>query len=174
MDSTVNTVEQKDKFPKVLTFKEKLGYALRDLGNTAMFDMGQLFLLKYMTDVAHLPAAYAGLVFLIAKIWNAFADVGVGTIIDQRSKIGPLGRFRPFILWSAVPLGLLLIANFTILNFTLTGRMAWAGIRGLVFLYPVAMAVMIIIFMLVYKLSDTRVNEIMIDLAQCHAKLNKE
>lgn len=171
MDSIVNTVGQKDKFPKVLTFKEKLGYALRDLGNTAMFDMGQLL---YMTDVAHLPAAYAGLVFLIAKIWNAFADVGVGTIIDQRSKIGPLGRFRPFILWSAVPLGLLLIANFTILNFTLTGRMAWAGIRGLVFLYPVAMAVLTIIFMLVYKLSDKRVNEIMIDLAQRHAKLNKE
>ena len=171
MDSIVNTVGQKDKFLKVLTFKEKLGYALRDLGNTAMFDMGQLL---YMTDVAHLPAAYAGLVFLIAKIWNAFADVGVGTIIDQRSKIGPLGRFRPFILWSAVPLGLLLIANFTILNFTLTGRMAWAGIRGLVFLYPVAMAVLTIIFMLVYKLSDKRVNEIMIDLAQRHAKLNKE
>lgn len=55
MDSTVNTVEQKDKFPKVLTFKEKLGYALGDIGNTAMFNMGQLFLLKYMTDVAHLP-----------------------------------------------------------------------------------------------------------------------
>ena len=52
--------------------------------------------------------------------------------------------------------------------------MPWAGIRGLVFLYPVAMAVLTIIFILVYKLSDKRVNEIMIDLAQRHAKLNKE
>lgn len=125
--------QEEKEFPKVLTFKEKIGYALGDFGNTAMFDMGQLFLLKYMTDVAHLPAASAGLVFLIAKVWDAFADIGVGTAIDQRSKIGPRGRFRPFILWSAVPLGLLLIANFTIPDFSLNGRMAWAYITYILF-----------------------------------------
>ena len=128
-DETVETTS----FPKVLTFREKLGYAAGDLGNGFLFEMGQLYLLKYMTDVLGLPAVSAGGVFLVAKIWDAFADIGVGTIIDHRKKIGPRGRFRPFMLWAALPLGLLLIANFTVPDFTLKMQEVWCYITYILF-----------------------------------------
>lgn len=123
----------KGTFPRVLTLKEKFGYAAGDLGNNFLFEMGQLYLLKYFTDVIGLPAITAGSVFLVAKIWDAFADIGVGTAIDHRKNIGKRGRFRPFILWSTLPLGLLLIANFTVPDFSLTGREIWSYVTYILF-----------------------------------------
>lgn len=56
------------------------------IGNNFLFDMGQLYLLKYFTDIIILPAAAAGGVFAVAKIWDAFADIAVGTWVDNRKK----------------------------------------------------------------------------------------
>ena len=108
-----------EEFPHVLSGIEKFAYGMGDVGNNFMFEMGQLYLLKYFTDVIGLPAATAGTVFLVAKIWDAFADIGVGTWIDHQKHISKAGKFRPFLLWAALPLGLLLIANFSVPNFSL-------------------------------------------------------
>lgn len=63
MDTThEKNVVLKDQFPKVLSLKEKIAYGVGDLGNNFMFEMGQLYLLKYFTDVIGLPAATAGTV----------------------------------------------------------------------------------------------------------------
>ncbi|BAP86632.1 major facilitator superfamily transporter [Paucilactobacillus hokkaidonensis JCM 18461] len=104
-----------------------------DVGNNLLFDMGQLYLLKYFTDQLKLPAAAAGTIFLVAKIWDAFMDISVGTWIDNRTNIGKRGKFRPFILWSAIPLALLLIANFTMPNFSVTGQLVWAYVAYMLF-----------------------------------------
>lgn len=122
-----------EEAPKVLSLKEKIAYGVGDMGNNFLFDMGQLYLLKYFTDVVHLPAALAGGVFAIAKIWDAFADIGVGTWVDNRTKIGKRGKFRPFILWAALPLAIMLVANFTIPNFSMTGKAVWAYVTYMIF-----------------------------------------
>ena len=54
---------------KKLTFKEKMSYGFGDIGNGLMFDMGQLYLLKFYTDVLGISAYWGGLVFLISKIF---------------------------------------------------------------------------------------------------------
>ena len=122
-----------EEFPRVLSGIEKFAYGMGDVGNNFMFEMGQLYLLKYFTDVIGLPAATAGTVFLVAKIWDAFADIGVGTWIDHQKHISKAGKFRPFLLWAALPLGLLLIANFSVPNFSLTGREIWSYITYILF-----------------------------------------
>ncbi len=109
-----------------ITFKEKFSYGLGDVGNNLLFDMGQIYLLKFYTDSLGLPAAIAGLVFLITKIWDGFADITVGTWIDNRKKIGPRGKFRPFMLYAALPLALITIVSFTTPDFSLTGKTIWA------------------------------------------------
>ncbi|KRM11759.1 glycoside-pentoside-hexuronide (GPH):cation symporter [Paucilactobacillus suebicus] len=119
--------------PRTLTFRNKIGYAIGDVGNNFLFDMGQLYLLNYFTDQVGLPSAAASMVFLIAKIWDAFADISVGTWIDNRRNIGKRGKFRPFILWAAIPLALLLIANFSTPNFSVTGKLIWAYIAYMLF-----------------------------------------
>lgn len=43
-----------------LSLKEKVSYGFGDFGNGFMFDLGQIYLLKFFTDVAGIPAAFAG------------------------------------------------------------------------------------------------------------------
>lgn len=123
----------KDNFPKVLSLREKVGYGLGDFGYNVVFEMGQLYLLKYLTDTIKIAPAIAGGVFVVAKVWDAFADITVGTWVDNRRHIGARGKFRPFILWAAIPMVLLLIANFSIPNFTMTGKIVWAYVSYMIF-----------------------------------------
>ena len=71
-----------------LKFKEKLSYGFGDLGNGMMFDMGQIYLLKFFTDILGISPFYGGLVFLVSKIFDAFVDTGVGTMVDNRRNFG--------------------------------------------------------------------------------------
>ncbi|MDR1370894.1 MAG: glycoside-pentoside-hexuronide (GPH):cation symporter [Dysgonamonadaceae bacterium] len=109
-----------------IPLKEKIAYGLGDVGNNFLFDMGQIYLLKFYTDSLGLPAATAGLVFLITKIWDGFADISVGTWIDNRKNIGKSGKFRPFMLYAALPLALMTVVSFTTPGFSLTGKTVWA------------------------------------------------
>ncbi|MDR1667543.1 MAG: MFS transporter [Bacteroidales bacterium] len=118
---------------KVVSFKEKIAYGLGDVGNNFLFDMGQIYLLKFYTDSLGLPAKTAGLVFLITKLWDGFADLSVGTWIDNRRKIGKRGKFRPFMLYAAIPLSLMTIVSFTTPDFSLTGRTIWAFATYMIF-----------------------------------------
>lgn len=59
-----------------LPFKEKLAYGLGDLGSNILLDIGTLYLLKFYTDVLGLPGTYGGIIFLIAKFFTAFTDMG--------------------------------------------------------------------------------------------------
>jgi glycoside/pentoside/hexuronide:cation symporter, GPH family len=119
---TGNELSPRTKIP----FREKFAYGMGDVGNNFLFDMGQIYLLKFYTDNLGLPAATAGLVFLVTKIWDGFADVFVGTWIDSRKMIGRNGRFRPFMLYAAVPLALMTVVSFSTPGFGLTGRTVWA------------------------------------------------
>ncbi|WP_148356820.1 glycoside-pentoside-hexuronide (GPH):cation symporter [Peribacillus simplex] len=113
---------------KKLTFKEKLSYGFGDIGNGLMFDMGQLYLLKFYTDVLGISAYWGGLVFLISKIFDAFADTSVGAFVDSRTNISKRGKFRPFILWGTVPLALMTVISFLAPDFSDNGKIVWAFI----------------------------------------------
>lgn len=90
--------------PEKITLKEKIAYGIGDVGNNFLFDLGQIYLLKFYIDSLGIPSAIAGLFFLITKIWDAFADISGCTWADNRNNIGPKGKFRPFILYAAIPL----------------------------------------------------------------------
>ncbi|MDR2474093.1 MAG: MFS transporter [Tannerella sp.] len=119
-------MQKERKNGEKISLKEKISYGLGDTGNNFLFDMGQIYLLKFYTDSLGLPAATAGLVFLVTKIWDGFADLAVGAWIDNRRNIGMRGKFRPFMLYSAIPLALMTIVSFTTPDFRLTGKIVWA------------------------------------------------
>lgn len=127
---TLNDQKKLKKFQKIdapiLKFKEKLAYGFGDLGNGLMFDMGMIYLLKFYTDILGISAFYGGLVFLVAKVFDAFVDTGVGTIVDSRRNIGPKGKFRQFILYGTVPLALLTVLSFISPDLSYTGKVVWA------------------------------------------------
>ncbi|MFY4773704.1 glycoside-pentoside-hexuronide (GPH):cation symporter [Metabacillus sp. RGM 3146] len=116
-----------------LSFREKMGYGFGDLGNNFMFDLGQLYLLKFYTDVLGINPAIGGLVFLVSKIADAFVDTSVGTYLDSRTKIGKRGKFRPFILFGTVPLFLLTICTFLSPHLAGNGKVVWAFATYIIF-----------------------------------------
>lgn len=125
-----NNNQKVEKFKDIeqpkLKFTEKFSYGLGDLGNGLMFDMGQIYLLKFYTDILGISAFYGGLVFLISKIFDAFVDTGVGTVVDSRKNIGAKGKFRPFILYGTLPLAIITIITFLSPDLSHTGKIIWA------------------------------------------------
>lgn len=119
--------------PIKTTVRERFFYGLGDGGYNFLFEMGQLYLLKYYTDHLGIPAYIAGMIFLGVKIWDAFADISVGTWIDNRTNIGRRGKFRPFMLYSAIPLALIFVASFSIPDFSLNWKIVLATISYMAF-----------------------------------------
>lgn len=85
-----------------LPWSRVIGYGCGDAGCNIAFQMTGLFLLIYYTDVVGLsPAAAAGIVGFV-KLWDAFADIFAGRMVDRT--MTRWGKFRPFILWLSLPL----------------------------------------------------------------------
>ena len=89
-----------------------LGYAAGDAGNNLAFSMTSMFLLLYYTDVVGISAAAAGTLFLVVRVWDAFADIWAGRQVDKT--MTRWGKFRPFFLFGSLPLLLLSVATFTV------------------------------------------------------------
>ncbi|MFC4801933.1 MFS transporter [Neobacillus sp. GCM10023253] len=83
--------------------KDKLGYLFGDFGNDFFFILVASFLMVYYTDVYGLNPAFVGTLFLVARLWDAVADVSWGRFIDTR-KSGKNGKFRPWIFRMSFPL----------------------------------------------------------------------
>jgi len=83
--------------------RDKLGYMFGDFGNDFFFILVSSFLMVYYTDVYGLSAAFVGVLFLIARLWDAVADVTWGRFIDTR-KPGKHGKFKPWVFRMSFPL----------------------------------------------------------------------
>jgi len=93
--------------PFRLPTKEKLAYGLGDAGANLIFQTQITFVMFFYTDVFGIGAAAAGTIVLISRIFDAFNDPLIGAIADRTSS--RWGRYRPWIAWSAVPLGVALV-----------------------------------------------------------------
>ena len=89
-----------------------IGYGLGDFACNLAFSMVTTFLLYYMTDVAGLTAAAIGTMFLVVRLWDAFTDLFAGRMVDKT--MTRWGKFRPFILWFAVPVTVMSVLNFNV------------------------------------------------------------
>ena len=84
-----------------ITLREKVGYSLGDVAANLVFQMMMIFQLKFYTDIFGLDGAIAGSVLLIARIVDAFVDPAVGIITDRTNT--RWGKYRPWVLWTAIP-----------------------------------------------------------------------
>ncbi|MBB6283705.1 MFS transporter [Geobacillus subterraneus] len=83
--------------------RDQIGYLFGDFGNDFFFILVASFLMVYYTDVFGLNAALVGTLFLIARLWDAVADVAWGRFIDTR-KPSKHGKFKPWIFRMSFPL----------------------------------------------------------------------
>ena len=84
-----------------ISISEKIGYSLGDCSANLVFLMMMIYQTKFYTDVFGLEGAIAGSVMLIARIVDAFVDPTVGILSDKTQT--RWGKYRPWILWTALP-----------------------------------------------------------------------
>jgi GPH family glycoside/pentoside/hexuronide:cation symporter len=108
-----------------LGFREKLGYGLGDTASHFVWDMVGFWLLFFYTDVYRIPAAAAGTIMMVARFWDMAIDPVVGIISDRTQT--RWGKFRPYILFGAIPYAALSILTFTTPGFGETGKIIYAG-----------------------------------------------
>src|SRR3954463_12744094 len=94
-----------------LSVAEKIGYSFGDAAANFVFMTMILFQANFYTDVMGIAAGTAGLIILVARLWDAFFDPLMGVLADRtRSR---WGRFRPWILFTAIPWGIAMVLAYT-------------------------------------------------------------
>lgn len=83
--------------------KDKIGYALGDMGNNFTFNLVNSFLTIFYTNVFGIKGAVVGVMFMIARFFDAFVDVMVGRLADN-SALTAKGRFTPWVIRMKYPL----------------------------------------------------------------------
>jgi sugar (glycoside-pentoside-hexuronide) transporter len=118
-----------------LKHREMFGYALGDLGINFNFQAIGFLLSFYYTDIFGISPAHVAGLLLVARIWDAANDPIMGYIADHTKS--RWGQFRPYILFGAIPLNLILLACFFTPDISETGRVIYAYItyisHGMVF-----------------------------------------
>lgn len=115
-----------NKTASKLSFKEKLGYSLGDTASHFVWDMVGFWILIFYTDTFGISAAAAGTIMLIARVWDMINDPLMGIISDRTHT--RWGKFRPYILYTAVPYAILAVLTFTTPDLSYTGKIIWAAV----------------------------------------------
>jgi GPH family glycoside/pentoside/hexuronide:cation symporter len=114
-----------------LTFGEKIGYALGDGAANIAWRGVAIFLSIFYTDVFGISPASVAILMLIARFSDGIIDIFMGVVCDRTNT--KYGKFRPWILWTAVPLGITLSLLFTTPNLSYTGKIIYAYSTYLLF-----------------------------------------
>lgn len=105
-------------------FNEKLGYGVGDLASALYVNFFNFFLLYYFVDLAGLAPAAVGLMLFLTKLLDAVTDPLMGIVSDRtRTR---WGRYRPYLLWGALPLGVTGALIFAAPELSKSGLLAWA------------------------------------------------
>jgi len=111
------------KTPK-LTVLEKIGFGAGDMAVNVVWSSMALILTFFYTDIYGLKASDIALLTLLPRLIDAFADVAMGLITDKYTT--RWGRYRPYLLFFAVPFGLSVMLVFTTPALTYHAKLLWA------------------------------------------------
>lgn len=93
-----------------LTTREKYCYGIGALGKDLVYALVSTFLMIYLTDSLGITAAFVGILFFVARLWDAINDPIMGWVVDNtRTKYG---KFRPWILIGTLLNSVVLIMLF--------------------------------------------------------------
>lgn len=107
-----------------LSFKENLGFGLGDTASNLFFQTFNIFLLYYYTDVFGIDPAVAGTMFLAVRFFDAANDPVMGVIADRTNT--RWGKYRPYLLWMAIPYGFCGYLIFANPDLGETGKIVYA------------------------------------------------
>jgi GPH family glycoside/pentoside/hexuronide:cation symporter len=107
-----------------LSLKEKIGYGFGDAASSMFWKLFGMYLMFFYTDVFGITAAAAGLMMLITRVGDAFIDPLIGIMGDRTNT--RWGKFRPYLLWIAIPFGIIGVLTFTTPELSASGKIIYA------------------------------------------------
>ena len=111
-----------------VTFREKIGYGFGDMASSMFWKIFGMYLLFFYTKVFGITPAAAGTMFLVTRIWDSLNDPIMGLLADRtRSR---WGRYRPYLLWGALPFAAVGVLTFWTARFRDDGKTG-VGLRYL-------------------------------------------
>jgi GPH family glycoside/pentoside/hexuronide:cation symporter len=111
---------------QAITLKDKVGYGFGDMASSMFWKIFGMYSLFFYTDVFGITAAAAGTMFLVARIWDSFFDLFVGIVADRTKS--RWGRYRPYLLWFAIPFAVMGVITFFVPEFGTIGKLVYAYI----------------------------------------------
>ena len=93
------------------TLSEKIGYGFGDMSSSMFWKIFSYYLPFFYSNVFGLSLGHAGTLLLITKLYDAFSDPVMGMIADRTKT--RWGRYRPYLLWCAIPFALAGVLTFT-------------------------------------------------------------
>ena len=107
-----------------ISIREKMSYGFGDFASSTFWTLFSMFLLYFYTDVFGITAAAAGTMFLVARFWDTTNDPIMGMICDRTST--RWGKFRPYLLFGALPFTIIGILTFTTPDLGPSGKLIYA------------------------------------------------
>lgn len=123
------------------TFSTILIYNLPVVGFGFMYMLFSMYFMKFATDILYLSPALIGMAFGLARLWDAVTNPIAGYLSDRTHH--RMGRRRPWLLYSAVPIGLAFVMSFAPPSFLNEGeRTVW--VIASVFAFYTAVAAFVV------------------------------
>ncbi|MEH6581351.1 MAG: glycoside-pentoside-hexuronide (GPH):cation symporter [Halioglobus sp.] len=107
-----------------LSFKEKFSYGLGDTASNIVFQSVMMFLMFFYTDIFGLSPAAVGTMFLLVRVLDAITDPVMGALADRTQT--RWGKFRPYLIWLAVPYAAICILTFTTPDWSDSAKLIYA------------------------------------------------
>jgi glycoside/pentoside/hexuronide:cation symporter, GPH family len=111
---------------QTLKLKEKIGYGFGDAASSMFWKLFGMYIMFFYTDIFGIPAAVVGTMFLITRVGDAIIDPLIGIMGDRTET--RWGKFRPYLLWMAIPFGIIGILTFTTPSLSVSGKIIYAYI----------------------------------------------
>jgi Na+/melibiose symporter-like transporter len=125
-DTTVTTSDSRQR----LSVVEKVGYGLGDTAANFIFQTMVMFQLAFYTDTFGITAAAAGTLLVVVRVWDAIFDPMMGVIADRTET--RWGKYRPWVLWTAVPFGIMGFLTFMTPEMGAGGKLVYAYLTYIV------------------------------------------
>ncbi|WP_341937952.1 MFS transporter [Marinimicrobium sp. C2-29] len=107
-----------------LTILEKVGFGSGDTAVNLVISSMFLIVSYFYTDIFGLKPSHMGILFLVARLVDAFTDPLMGIITDRVNT--RWGRYRPYFLFMSVPFGLSIFLMFSTPDWDYNAKLVWA------------------------------------------------
>lgn len=122
----IQSAEQEKVSTRPFGMRDQIGYMIGNIGNDLTFGFADSFFMVFYSNLMGVSPSIIGVLFGVARLVDAFTDVGMGAIADN-SRTTENGKFRPWLKRIAIPVGVasIMMYNIYIMDWALSTKIIY-------------------------------------------------